>query len=358
VSLTPTTTGGAGTTLFYKLDFGVVRSRRIEVYGGNLAFNGVLIGPTDTIRPARVRGPRTIVLGDSFTAFGCSAVGPGIGLALSDALGWDDVWNSGVGGTGFLATNGGVAPTLRARVQRDVIAHAPEVVLVLGQINDSASSPAAIGAEAALLFGQIRSALPGVLILAAPNFNGGVNKPGFMAQLAIKNAVKAACLAAGGLYLDLLEMPLPSGFTAPSGLSTDSKGVGTPGDAVGGAQVLLNFVPQPGSHVEIGGTERLHVKSFNMVTATKRGIQFDGATRVAHAVNEPARAVGPCFWTGTGRIGAPTGFGNADLLVDTDGVHPTHDLGCRALGYALADLLIEALAPNSARRTLAPGSRQ
>jgi hypothetical protein len=346
VSFTPTATGAGGTTLFYKLDFGgVARWRRVEVYGGVLAFDGVKIGPTDTIRPARVRGPRAIILGDSFTAFGCSATGAGIGLAVSDALGWDDVWNSGVGGSGYLATDGGAVPTFRERVSRDVIAAKPEVVLVFGGVNDSASA-AAVGAEATLLFEQIRRALPGVLLLAAPTFSGGVNKAGFMTALAVKNAVKAACLAAGGLYLDLLEMPLPPGYAIPSGATVNPKAGGVSGAATGADQLLVDFVPQPGSHLDIDGTERVQVKSFNVVAPGVFGLQFDGSTRLAHAHGEPARMVGPCFWTGTGRAGATTGFGNSDLFVDTDGVHPTHDLGFRALGYALADLLLDALAPN------------
>ena len=42
--------------------------------------------------------------------------------------------------------------------------------------------------------------------------------------------------------------------------------------------------------------------------------------------------------TGTGHDGAPTGVGNADVFMSTDGTHPTH-LGARHWGQSHAKLL-------------------
>lgn len=344
-SLTPTAVTSNSAENYYRLSFAARAHRRIEVIGYNLSFAGVMTGPNDSITPAPVRGPRTVILGDSFVA-GSGASGVATNnfvVSFADEMGWDDVWASGVGGTGYLATNTGTAPTFRGRAARDVIAYAPEVVIVVGLQNDwGASTAAQLGAEAALLAAQLKSALPNAVIAAAPNFNKGVN--GVTAtHLDIKDAVKAAWTAAGCLWLDLIELPLST--TPLSGAIT---GGAVSAGLTGATGLKLNFVPQPQSTVEIGSgatRERIQLKSFSQTGGSQYTALFDGALQYAHANGEAVTQVGGSLWTGTGKVGTTTGYGNADLYVSADGTHPT-DAGHLAMGATLAQRLITSLAPN------------
>lgn len=67
------------------------------------------------------------------------------------------------------------------------------------------------------------------------------------------------------------------------------------------------------------------------------------AARYAHSAGEPMVMKGPSYLTGQGRVGATTGFGNADLFVGADNVHPTSD-GQRAIARVQATLLRQTLA--------------
>ena len=46
----------------------------------------------------------------------------------------------------------------------------------------------------------------------------------------------------------------------------------------------------------------------------------------------------PSYLTGSGKVGTTTGWGNADTLVSSDGVHPSAE-GHRMLAYVQAQLL-------------------
>jgi lysophospholipase L1-like esterase len=347
VTLTPKTVAASGTQ-WDQYAFGSTARRRIDIIGYNIAFNGVNIGGTDSLDPAPVRGPRCIILGDSFTAIQPN----GFTTCFADAMGWDDVWASGVGGTGYLATNGGAAPTFRQRVQNDVISYAPEVVIIPGSVNDDGLTAAAVGAEAALLYAQLKAALPNALICAAPTAKGGVNAWNAN-KLAIKAALKAAAQAAGVLWLDLLEMPIS--FTGAQPASTVYQAASAAATSINvlGTAAKAGY-PQPGGTIEIGSgatLERINVKtavfggSFNAGANYYFTLTFDGALQYAHAAGETWTQVGSPLWTGHGKVGSTIGYGNSDLYVLADGTHPT-DAGGTAIGQALAELFIAATGPN------------
>lgn len=333
VTLVPQAVGASG-AFFAKYDFGSVGRRRIDVVGSNLAFRGVTVGSGDSLDPAPVRGPRVIVLGDSFTA----APVTGWTNALADQMGWDDVWSAGLGGNGYLA-GAATQQTFRQRSAHDVIAYQPDIVIVQGSVNDDGNSAAAIGAEAALLYAQLRGALPDALIVASPTASGGANRwPAN--KLAVKDALQAAATAAGVLWIDPLEMPLALGSGGGNG------GTLSLAAATGATGIRLSAAPQAGSTIEIGSgstRERVQVKSFTG-TGSPATFQtlFDGALQYAHGAGEPWRQVGAAYLTGRGNAGAPSGFGNSDLYVAADGVHPTME-GAAALGAIEAMLLRRAV---------------
>jgi len=65
--------------------------------------------------------------------------------------------------------------------------------------------------------------------------------------------------------------------------------------------------------------------------------------RNAHSVGEPMTMKGPSYLTGRGNAGVPTGFGNADVYVSADTVHPT-PAGARAKARAQGGLIRNYLA--------------
>lgn len=352
VSLTPQSVGTTGGHLGYiKVAFGSVARRRISVIGWNTALYAINVGQTDSLDPAPIRGPRLIVVGDSFAA-GVGATGTsanGVATWLGESLGCDDAWASGVGGTGLLATNSGVAPTYRGRIIRDVINQNPEIVLLFGcpSINDNAFTPSQISAEATLLFQQLVSSLPNTIIFAAPDASGGVNLVTGN-QIALKNAAKAAATATGVIYLDLLEYPIfPANSPAPfittgtltSGISAGLSGA--TGFNVTGMQ------PTSGMTYDINnGAERVQCKSSTQQAANIYKLFFDGSLQNSYSSAAPVKHVGGSFWTGHGNTSSPNGFGNCDNYINGAAAPHWSDAGHQAGGRALASLISNNFEPN------------
>jgi lysophospholipase L1-like esterase len=229
---------GDGTSGLYIKDFKTGPLSRVErkitVESQNFYFGGVNVGPLDSVwAPPDPSDLRTMVFGDSYVegAGGLFNALTGYANTLSKLMGWRDNWVSGVGGTGYL-NNAATKLTFRQRVATDVIAYAPDVLIIAGGINDAAYSDAAIQAEAALLFAQISAALPNTLV-----FVNGPWDPIFATRASIGTAIQAAI----------------------------------------------------------------------------------GSLRNFYYVNN----LGEAWQTGTGRVTAPVGDGNADIYTGSDGIHPT-----------------------------------
>lgn len=347
VSLTPTatgTTGGANT--WWKYDFGTTDLRRIDIIGFNTSFRGVAAGATDTIWPAPNRGPKTIIMGDSFSQGSPMIAQTG----FADALGWDDVSASGVSSTGYLANGGGALPTFRGRVQSDVISQNPSVVGVYGGVNDGAQSPSAIQAEALLLYQTIATSLPGALIFATVNTGTDISGATSNALL-VREAIRTACATAKAQgikieFCDIQEYPLVG--TTPYALAVASTGAGSPsaGASAFGMTHAANLRPQIGSTWEVGTgsvRERFVVKTTTPATSTITNITTTRALQYNHTAGDAATLVGGSFYTGSGNTGATTGFGNSDIITSADGLHPNQTFGgSYLLGYAMAERFMRA----------------
>ncbi len=235
-----------------KINFGGAQRRVISFEALGLAFGGVIIAPGDKIfRAEKPLGPKAIVLGDSYTeGLVCYA------QRLADLMGWE-VWSSGVGGTGYLNPGPAGRVKFRDRVQTDVIAHNPDIVLVAGGINDVSDSPASLRIEAEALYDTILTNLPSAkLVVVGPWWPRG-NPPQFV--LDARDAFKAAAASRGLEFIDPLV-------------------------ATNASQTNIGWI------------------------------------------------------TGTGNAGNPTGDGNADSYISSDGTHPT-DLGHQYLALRLKEFL-------------------
>lgn len=148
--------GTAGTSYYMLIEFGSSAMRRIRVTYHQLRFVWARIAPGATM--TGVTRPRCIIAGDSFTEGSGSILGThGYAYLLANKFGWD-VWASGLGGTGYVATNGGTRQNLTQRIAADVIAFNPDIVIHAMGINDTAGPT--VATNAADCYDAVAAALP------------------------------------------------------------------------------------------------------------------------------------------------------------------------------------------------------
>lgn len=320
----------SGSASLLPVTFPDARTRRIRLEMSGTGFYGVNIGPNDSLWKPPVRGPRVIVAGDSYTA-GTGATYGGTSAwvrAFSNSLALDDVWSSGVGGTGYV--NPGTSMKMRDRIG-DVTGYAPDYVLWAMGHNDASYTAAQVRAEAAACFAAVAAACPNAKQIAlSPLWGPGPSTFGAGASLGVLNArdgIKAAAAAAGIPFVDLTEMPLDATAASTTLSSTTTSGFAT---------LPLTGPMPPGSTVHVGvypAGERREITTVTgsgPYTATIKPNMTNG-----YAAGTPVTEVGQSFFTGSGRAGATTGFGNSDIFIGTDNAHPTQ-AGHDALGIAIA----------------------
>ena len=145
---------------------GARKNRRISIeFYANDQFGGVYVAPTESVwAPAAQDRIRAIWVGDSLIGGGNATPalnGATIAQQVGYLLGWSDVWNDGIGGTGYVTSGGNY--TYPQRIAYDVTPWNPNVVLFLGSINDVGAG--GIQAAALSAFQQVRAALPNVPII-------------------------------------------------------------------------------------------------------------------------------------------------------------------------------------------------
>jgi lysophospholipase L1-like esterase len=112
---------------------------------------------------------------------------------LGYLVGWNDMYQSGVGSTGYLAAP---APKLkfRDRVATDVYPFKPHVVVIAGGLNDACTSTDEFKAEATALFDDVQKNLPNTVVFVV-----GPWSPGCELQ-AHQDAIKAAVGTRANFY--------------------------------------------------------------------------------------------------------------------------------------------------------------
>jgi lysophospholipase L1-like esterase len=192
---------GATYQIYLKFASRMLRRIRYQAYGN---FFGINMGSNDTIFPsARPLGARAIFLGDSFTE-GSGATGWHNGYAhlICNRFGWE-CWNSGSGGTGFVNPSSGLNRLkYYDRIQRDVIANNPDVVIVQGGQNDTTYPASDVLTQANAVFSTLKSSLPTVPIIAVSNVMIGGSST---AILQTRDSIKTASLQNGVALIDSID---------------------------------------------------------------------------------------------------------------------------------------------------------
>jgi lysophospholipase L1-like esterase len=150
-------------------------------------------------RPRLAVGPRTIFLGDSWTA-GDPLTVPFESYVerTAELLGLGDAWASGIGGTGYVA-NAGTSVNFAQRLQSDVLRWHPGTVIVAGGGNDLSVPPATLRRSVTSLFARIREALPHVRLIAVGPWSPFGVVPGFTRTT---NIIRRAVVAQHGAFID------------------------------------------------------------------------------------------------------------------------------------------------------------
>jgi hypothetical protein len=158
----------SGSQHMLKFDFGSTAPRLIEITFNDTPFGGVYIEPTAQLS----RGPKPkgkfLVIGDSISA-GAGGVNrhdtwPS---RCGELLGCEETLNVAIGGTGFLTTAGS---QFRDRMDPDVIAMAPDIMVMFGGFNDGSVNAAGVAAESLYVMSHIQASLPKTLIFMAGSF--------------------------------------------------------------------------------------------------------------------------------------------------------------------------------------------
>jgi lysophospholipase L1-like esterase len=213
VTATPQNAATQDGNLYYTLvTFSTRLPRKIRLEIDSGYFGGVRVGPNDTVFPVtRQLGDRAIFLGDSFTeGTGATASFTSYANVASQFLGWE-CWASGSGGTGYIATGSTGRVKYLDRVVHDVIGYNPDIVIVEGGTNDTASAKATVQVAATTLLQTIQAGLPRAKIFVLSNFS----VQGTSAAITnTRDGIKAAALACKLPFIDSL-----------AGITYDAKGI-------------------------------------------------------------------------------------------------------------------------------------
>jgi hypothetical protein len=311
VSLSPQAAGISTTTSGYyyvTLTFSGSARRRIEVLGTAIAaWVGITIPVTASISAAPKRRQIHIV-GDSFNG-GSAATATGDMVPGSQlALFYDcSVSISGLGGSGY--TNAG-AFTVFGDATRVASAAAiqPDDIVFMGSVNDDGRS--GIQAAATAAYAAYKAAVPTAnLIVFGPQPSNATDTISANRQ-ANCAAIQAAAVAAGATYYDMI------GFTAET-VAAYSMGVAYPQGQIVSYLGSLWRLDYAGTFTGTNNNNSPGGKQTNTWTLLT------------------------CDLFGTGNSGSTTGNGSRDVLLYSDGVHPTATQ-CTNLAQRMATAVIAA----------------
>jgi lysophospholipase L1-like esterase len=181
---------------YITLDFTAAggRAARSIIIESNMHFYGAYVGMTETVAKPTGVPLRMFVVGDSFTATGgMSTPLRGFAQIVADLLGVRDVWNNGIGSTGYLANAAGSQTTFRQRLS-DMVAAAPDIVLIVGGHNDTGYTPAALQSELTAYLTAMRAQS---VLSSIPIVIGGLNGANIATATTVpfENAMAAAVAA-------------------------------------------------------------------------------------------------------------------------------------------------------------------
>lgn len=188
------------TACYAAFDLGSRAVRKITVESEqNWVFKGVNLPDftADVWAPTADDTIRAAVVGDSYTLGSQATLRPdNWANRLGKLIGIDDIWNMGLSGTGYIAATASASKFLDRLP--DLVACAPDVVIVHGGYNDASQTPSAVQVAVTAYLQAVRAALPEALIFVL-GCNAGCTGPS-TAHVATEVAIAAAVTAINDPY--------------------------------------------------------------------------------------------------------------------------------------------------------------
>jgi hypothetical protein len=185
---------------YIELDFTNIGGRQIHDITLESTFGSfcqVAIAATETLQAPQGTSLRMANQGDSFTASGgMNPLFVGYAQILADLLGIQDLWNLGVGSTGYLNTNGGTQLNCAQRIS-DLVSAQPDIIALTCGHDDTAYTPtqlqAAVLADLVSIRQQVtnRSGSNRIPIIVAPLWGNIALSTSQPLETAIQAAVTA-----------------------------------------------------------------------------------------------------------------------------------------------------------------------
>lgn len=335
LSLTPTVIPDTNTINYVSVDFGSSKTRRVDIIGYKILFGGVSVSLQDTLVAAERRGPKTFLIGDSFSDGSGNEIGPSLSYPtyIQEYLGIDDLTLSGVGGTGVLRGDSGKA-NYQFRFQRDIVDLLPvdevSIVLISLSINDNPYTVGELEAGVQSLIDMLEaSGKPFRLFVSSPTIADGA---GLMPEIIYKHntAIRSLVESAGYSYIDEINMPIgvisAHVTTVKEVVSANAKTISTTENLIAGC----NYEFEDGTP--------FFVRSTDTVTRTAVVDNILNAQDNGSVVT----LVGSTYLTGNGKVNFPNGWGNCDFAVSADSLHPTN-FGHKLKGLNLSNLLVKSV---------------
>ncbi|MFD6934670.1 SGNH/GDSL hydrolase family protein [Streptomyces goshikiensis] len=154
----------AGSGHLITFDLGSAAPRRIRLDFSTFPFGGIYLPSTATMWRMPLQGGRFMSFTDSLGDGSAQNAGAGAGTwvdRVARYMGSTDVWRQGRGGTGYISP--GTSPvyaTFGDRAAADVIAWAPQRLVIWGGYNDNGGVQSEIAAAADSLYAAIKAGLP------------------------------------------------------------------------------------------------------------------------------------------------------------------------------------------------------
>ena len=187
---------GVGSGHIMKIDFGTAAIRDIRIDLTTCPFGGVYLPADTSIWASPPNGGRFMGYGDSLTDGSAKNVGAGQGTWLMRAgrlLGFQDVWDQGRGGTGYITPGSHV--TFGSRLDIDGILPQPDVMVIWGGYNDNTGDQTAIRTAVDDVFSRAKAGLPYCRIMTIGCFSNVASPTAGITNT--DNTIKAAAAAAG-----------------------------------------------------------------------------------------------------------------------------------------------------------------
>lgn len=187
--------------------------RRVEIEcDGSFSFMGLTIGPTDSVwAPTNPRAPKLMVITDSYGNTGSLSRFTAFPLTLGRLIGYTQVYNDPLGGSGYVAVGTEPIPgPFIDRVNSDLPLYQPDMLVFLGSQNDPSADPAGITAAALAAYKRAREIAPTtrMVVVGRSPLSGSPAAVVVQANLAVRTAAVNP-LSGVDLYIDLIGGPVP-----------------------------------------------------------------------------------------------------------------------------------------------------